>query len=262
MTKVVNVSFKCQKCNETISIEVDLDSLKYVGESAVISVLHGVPPHTILINIDRDGNVLFTRVANTAVTIPKKVVEREKATIDSKDLEKLANVKFFAAVFSAMIADLPFYVITPSEPDKVSNYIESNFKDFPITIEVVINKKIDRFSVSVIEGKYKDNFLLSETHYIAYDLSSRSFLNYDVKSKLLEGIVKKKLGKGLKELFELFEEINHLKVILNRILRELEKSEKVLLKDVLYDVKVSGKELIYLKELLKMKDIDVEKRLI
>ena len=257
--KIVNVLVKCRKCDESISMEVDIDSLEFTGGLATVSILHGVPPHTLIAYIDENGQVRSTEVADMALLIPERVIEEK---ISSEDLEKLIGKKFFSVMFSAMVSDIPIYIITPSEPEKVSTFFETMFRDMPITIEVIVNKSVEHFKISIVEKAYKNKVISLTKPHIAYDLSKGDFENYNVKSKFMDKIVKKKMGKGFKALIELFEEVNRLKILFGRLLKEFDKSEKVLLKNILDEVKISNKELEYFKELLKLKGIDVDKRLI
>jgi len=89
-----------------------------------------------------------------------------------------------------------------------------------------------------------------------------SFNISNLKLKYMRGLVKKWIDKGYKGLVEIVSEVNKLKMLFSKILDELNKSEKIVLNKFIKELKLTSKEADYFIDLLKIRGIDVDKRVI
>lgn len=254
----VNVVAKCPRCGLKLNLPVDLTSLEYKGGIATVSVLHGNPPHSAIVYLDKEGYVRGVEYVDVIISYEGGLVEEERI----ENLEKYFGREFFTALFSAYIADVPVMVIAKVGVNQLQDFFKALLKGYPLEIPIKLGSKASGFGIYIVRGSGIDDLSADLEPAIVYDLNTGRLHGYETKSNLMNKLVKKWFGKGYKGVVELVGESNKLKVLFSKILDEFEKSEKVSLKKLIKELGLSNREIEYFKDLLKLRGIDVEKRLI
>ena len=186
MEKNQKIRVKCPKCNNVITMNVDIGSLEFEGGLASISILHGTPPHTLIIYIDKEGLVRSIEATDLSlVVIPEEKVEEKKKVIPIKELKKLIGKEFFEFMFSAMVANTPIYVYTMRDPMQLLEFFSTIFKDFPTEINIVVDEIINKFGISILDPNSYERYKEKISRMIIYDMTAGKFIGFKFRTCLL-----------------------------------------------------------------------------
>ncbi len=242
-------------------MDVDTSKLDFQGGIAILNIFHGDPPHSLIAYIDQQGKVRGAEVADFAVILAKKEAEKPSREVSLGIKEKI-GVDIMSAIYSAMVADVPFYFIVDFNPDVLIDFLKSLFSDFPTEIEIQTNKILDRFAVVVLDKDFYEEAKGEIDIGILYDMVTGLFINYQPESHYMLSFVKKRMKLGHKGQVEIFAEVNRLRLLFKKVIAEFESNQKVSLKKLIKELKLSYREVDYFRDLLRLRGINVDERLI
>ncbi|MGQ4891758.1 MAG: hypothetical protein ACP6IP_04625 [Candidatus Njordarchaeia archaeon] len=255
------VVVKCPKCGKMLAMDVDIDKLEFHGGIAILNIFHGDPPHSLILYLDADGIVRGLEVADFAVILLGAKAQKPPKDL-SLEIKQKIGPEIMSAIYSCMVADIPFYFIVDFAPVALIDFLKNLFSDFPSKIELKVNKICDHFSVVILEKDFynqvADKLLLGAL----YDMATGKFLNYPRHTDYMLSYVKKRMRSGYKGQVEIFSEVNRLRLLFKKVLEVFNAQEKVSLKKLIKELKLSNKEIEYFKDLLRLRNIDIDKRLI
>ena len=254
-TKILNV--RCPKCGTYLNIKVDLDRLEFEGGISKVAVFHGEPPHSLILYIDEQGMLRGHEVADFISLLSKK----EKLTEEEyKQFETHMGNKTVGAMYSAMIAGVPFYFITKGDASKPAEFIRQMMKDFPERVPILENDVLEDFGISVVNLDFFEDHKDEILNGIVYNLVVGDYegnwgFNY------MRDVAKKTLKKGYKGLVERYVVAKRLKLLFQKFLEEVQSSpSEASLKEVKKRLNLSNQEAKYFKEILSIRDPDLAKR--
>ena len=114
------IRFKCPKCGENIVAKLKRSELDFKGGIASASLLHGSPPHVVIVYVDINGEVRGVEVPEVTLQVGAPTPTRpEPETIEISGLEEIdASIvretierEFLEKVLVYVIADRPTYFI-------------------------------------------------------------------------------------------------------------------------------------------------------
>ncbi len=253
--KIKLYKLKCPKCGTYLDIKVDLNDLEFEGGIAKVAVFHGDPPHSLILYIDEEGKVRGTEVADFVYLLAKK----EKLTEEEyKQFESHIGVKTTATMYSAMIADIPVYILTKDDTTKPAEFMRKFLKDFPERIPILENELLEEFGISVIDldffKEYRDEVMKG----IIYNLMVGD-IEQDVNFSYMKNIVRKTIKKGYKGLVERYTEAKRLKLLFEKFYDEVVNAPKqVSLKELKKKYELSNAEAKYFLELFTLKNPELK----
>ncbi len=242
-------------------MDVDISKLDFQGGIAILNIFHGDPPHSLIAYIDQQGKVRGSEVADFAVILAKTEAEKPSREVSLEIKEKI-GVEIMSAIYSAMVADAPFYFVVDFNPEALISFLKNLFSDFPTEINIQTNRVLDGFAVVILEKEFYDEAKGEISNGIIYDMMTGLFLNYQPESHYMLSFVKKRMKMGYKGQVEIFAEVNRLRLLFKKVIAEFEQNKKVSLKKLIKELKLSYREVDYFKDLLKLRGINVDERLI
>ena len=247
-TKLLTV--KCPKCSETLNLKVDLTLLEYNGGIAKVAVFHGSPPHSLILYIDKMGMIRGTEIADFVYLLSKK----EKLTEEEyKQFENHIGVKTTATMYSAMIADIPVYILTKDDTSKPAEFMRKFLKDFPERIPILENEILEEFGISVIDLNFFKENREEVMRGLIYNLMIGD-IEQDVNFNYMKSIVRKTIKKGYKGLVERYTEAKRLRLLFEKFHDDVVNSpNRVSLKELKKKYSLSNAETKYFLELFTLK---------
>ncbi|MGQ4891669.1 MAG: hypothetical protein ACP6IP_04175 [Candidatus Njordarchaeia archaeon] len=89
----MEIKFQCEVCGEELSIDVDEEVLKRRPITR-ISLLHGNKPHTIILYLNRNGEILNKEYVNSSYSPKDKALGVYSSKSDSLVIENLKNIVY------------------------------------------------------------------------------------------------------------------------------------------------------------------------
>ena len=192
------ILFQCPKCGEKLSIRVNLSELEFEGGIASMTLLHGNPPHTVVIYLDTNGEVRGVEVPEVTLLV-EDVTSRadlessiaEALTIDPKDLYNAFGDKLLTVITLYVMSDSPVYFVVREEEGEIVKLLKDLAKLVNTGVTVERNKILAKAGFSIIDSKF---YLINEKEILkglVYYTLTKKMRGHQPKSKFFAKFVKK-----------------------------------------------------------------------
>lgn len=250
--KIIKIEARCPRCNADLSANVNLGDLPYEDGVSKVAILHGDPPHSLILYIDKEGNERGYEVSEFAYVLDRK----EKLTEgDIIRFQEHIGVDSIAVMYSGMIADVPVYVISPVGTKKPVEFLRYYLKDYPEKIPILENCILDKkFAISVVDKDFYGTHMGEIHDGLVYSMVTGNILgNWELRH--IKNFIRKTIKKGYRGLAERYSEAKRLKILFNKFYDKVVNSRYPLsLKEIKKVMELSNSEAKYLAELTVIKD--------
>jgi len=189
-----------------LSIDVT-DYLK--GDKITLSIIHGEKPHTILIHIDANGNLVGVESIKQVIALTGAVEEAKVVRILSlKELVELFGTSTIATILTAFKKRIPVYFVSGKTLDWALEIAYSIASGFKLNVDITVNQVSSRPAFYVINeelyaerrGEVEKGLLLSTIGGLFGNIPKPDKKILDILKKRL-GEVERNYRKDLEELF-------------------------------------------------------------
>jgi len=266
--KTLKLIFKCPKCGEKITINVNPSQLDYKGGIAAVTILHGSPPHAAIVYVDKNGNVRSVEVPEMALVVgdtgaPKpprrEPVAEETLLIDPNEFVKKFGNEVLAQFLFYITANTPIYVVTTDSTEEVTKLFDALVKYLDFNTVLEFNKIINRRGFSLLDSKF---YLVNEPklkNSLVYYVATGKLKGYVTKNTFFSKLIKKYFLKGKEGINQIIKEIEPISKFVEISFARLKEAKLLDMKKVLKEIGASGKEYDIIIECLKTKGVRFEK---
>ncbi|MGQ4892845.1 MAG: hypothetical protein ACP6IP_10250 [Candidatus Njordarchaeia archaeon] len=260
--KEKTVVFKCPKCNEKLTMKVNLGELDFHGGIASITVLHGDPPHTAVVYLDMNGEVRGVEVPELTLVVGEETKEgrdidiSKVITINPQDIYKTFGPELLSLITLYSIADRPVYFVIPEGKEGLIKIINDLAEIMNNDIKVVKNKILNSRGFSIIDSKF---YLVNEKEILkslVYYAATGKIKQHDVKSKIFVKFIKKYFTKRGK-IGEAIMQIRYYASLVNAAYEKLKTISPFPIKSLQYYLNLPSKEMEFIIEALKLKGAEI-----
>ena len=153
------ITLKCPICGQSLIIDISSIALKPGADVATLTIVHGSPPHTILVYINDKGEVVNIEPIKQTVLVEEKITEPVVIKLLSiKEIAELFGVESIAYILSAVKKGKPVYFLSGKKYDWALEIATSILISLKLKIEINVNKTGREVGFYVVdEDFYKKN---------------------------------------------------------------------------------------------------------
>ncbi len=135
------ITIKCPVCGKRLIVDLSKVKLNTSKEPITLTIVHGDPPHTILVYLNKKGEVISIQTVKQTVVLAQKIEEPVLIQVLSiEEINQLFGTDALAYVLTAIKKGEPVYFMSGKKYDWALEIATSIALNFKLDVDVRVNE--------------------------------------------------------------------------------------------------------------------------